>query len=57
MAQDEKKFNATISFSSKRDWESFKKLCVKLDTTASREIRKFIKDFKHTHKDEMEKLF
>jgi len=58
MSQDNKKqFNATVSFSDKQDWDSFKKLCKKLDTSAAREIRIFIRDFKTQHKEEMEKLF
>ena len=57
MAQKEKQFNATISFLDKREWEVFKKLCTKLDTTASREIRVFVRTFKEKHKEELEKLF
>ena len=58
MEENEKKpYNATIRFKNKRDWEIFKKLCEKNDTSASREIRRMIEDYKEQHKEKLEKLF
>ena len=55
--KDDVKYTVTIKVDSKEQWQAFRKLCQKLDTTASREIRKLMRDKFEENKDMMERLF
>jgi hypothetical protein len=45
--EKEKIFNIRVN---EKDIELFKKICKQLDTTASREVRRFIREFNSKHK-------